>query len=258
MKEPFDKSLVPADLDYLSSSELPTGVALRVPRDLDRYGTFKSSAATLSGAASSRLADVARTEMAGVESPFVRPGWLNQQAIPRLVISARYDGRDAFGASRMLGRLDLAARRAGAMYRQIMIGGGKKKEWPEQIRTYQGGLHLLDTRVGSFEVLTTVWGVLVSVATSSPIAVAGLMALAWDVGQTGKYVAARWRAGALVEQANDRPSFDVSEVTEPWSANQTQKLVPVMNRAIANNQAFEYSLDGRELQVRLTVLPKDD
>lgn len=106
--------------------------------------------------------------------------------------------------------------------------------------------------------LTTVWGVLVSAATSSPVAVAGLMALAWDVGQTGKYVAARWRAGALVGTASDRPSFAVSEVTEPWSANQTQKLVPVMNRAIANNQAFEYSLDGRELQVRLTVLPKDD
>lgn len=258
MKEPFDTSLVPADLDYLSSSELPTGVALRVPHDLDRYGPFKSPPATLSGAASSRLADVARTEMEEIESPFVRPGWLNQQAIPRLVISARYDGRDVFGASRMLARLDLAARRAGAMYRQIMMGDGKKKEWPEPIRTYRGGLHLLDTRVGSFEVLTTVWGVLVSMATSSPVVVAGLMALAWDVGQTGKYLAARWRAGALAEQANDRPSFDASAVAETWSTNQTQKMVPVMNRAIANNQAFEYSLDGRELQVRLTVLPKDN
>jgi len=256
--ESFEKALVPADLDYLSSRELPARVDLRVPRVLDRYGPFRSPAPALSGAASGRLADVARTEMAGVESPFVRPGWLNQQPIPRLVISARYDGRDAFGASRMLGRLDLAARRAGAMYHQIMIRGSKKREWPEPIRTFQGGLHLLDARVGSFEVLTTVWGVLVSVATSSPVAVAGLMALAWDVGQTGKYVAARWRAGAVVEQPNGRPSFDVSDATEPWSANQTQKLVLVMNRAIANNQAFEYSLDGRELQIRLTVLPKGD
>ncbi|MDL9979039.1 hypothetical protein [Microbacterium candidum] len=258
MKKPPDGSLVPADLEYLASSELPAGVALRVPPDHDRYAPDKASPATLSGAASRRLADIARAELPEADSAFVRPDWLNQQAIPRLLVSARYDGRDAFGASRMLARLDLAARRAGAMYRQIMNGDGKKKEWPEPLRTYQGGLHLLDVRLGSVEVLSTVWGALVSVATSSPIAVAGLMSLAWDIGQTGRYVAARWRAGALVHQTDARPSFDASGATEPWSTSQTQNLMPVMNSAIANNQGFEYSLDGRELQVKLTVLPKDD
>jgi hypothetical protein len=83
------------------------------------------------------------------------------------------------------------------------------------------------------------------------------MSLAWDVGQTGKYVAARWRAGALVDHTNGRPSLDAAGGTELWSTNQTKNLVPVMNSAIANNQAFEYSFNGRELHVKLTVLPKD-
>lgn len=258
MQEPNDSSRVPADLEYLASSDLPTGVALRLPRDLDRFDPFEAHPPTLSGAATRRLADVARSEMREAESYFVRPDWLNGQAVPRLIVSARYDGQDAFGASRMMGRLDLAARRAGAMYRQIMNGDGKKREWPEPLRSYQGGLHVLDVRVGSFEVVTTVWGVLVSVATSSPIAVAGLMSLAWDVGRAGRYVAARWRAGAMVGQTSDPPSLDMSTAGEPWSRTQTHALVPVMNDAIANNQGFEFSLDGRDLQVKLTVLPSAD
>jgi hypothetical protein len=257
MQEPTDRSQVPAALEYLSSSDLKTGVTLRLPRDLDRHDPLKAHPPALSGAASRRLTDLARSEIVEAESQFVRPKWLNLQAIPRLIVSARYDGLDAFGASRLMGRLDLAARRAGAMHRHIM-NGDKKKEWPEPLRSYQGGLHILDVRVGSFEVVTTVWGALVSIATSSPIAVAGLMALAWDVGSAGRYVAARWRAGALVGQTSDRPSLDMSPAGEPWSSSQTHALVPVMKDAIANNQGFEFSLDGRDLRVKLTVLRSAD
>lgn len=256
MKGPIDNGRIPADLEYLATSDVPTGVALRTPPETDRYDAFRPRP-SLSGAATRRLAEVALAEMDDVERQVVRPDWLDRQPIPRLVVSARYDGRDAFGASQTLGRLDLAARRAGAMHRHIMNGDGKKREWPAPLRSHQGGLHILDVRVGSFEVVTTVWGVLVSVAMSSPIAVAGLMSLALDVGRSGKYVADRWRAGALLTQLDGRPSFERSDATERWSSGQTQALTPVMKEAIANNQGFEYALQGRELQVKLIVLPKD-
>jgi hypothetical protein len=125
------------------------------------------------------------------------------------------------------------------------------------MRTYQGGLHLLDTRLGSFDVLMTFWGSLVTLATSSPVAVAGLMALALDVGRGSFRLANRWVGATLIASQDDRPSLDAPENATPWGIQHTKALAPTMREAISNDQGFEFFLDESEHTIKLTVPPRE-
>lgn len=163
---------------------------------------------------------------------------------------------DAFGASRLLADLDLAARRAGALHRKILRGDGAGK-WPTPLRTTQGGLRLLDARVGSFDVLLTLWGSLVTIAGSSPVTVAGLMALAWDVGRGSYRLGKKWVAAALTEAMEVPPSLETPPSAQPWGIQHTKSLAPRMSEAIANDQGFEFVLNETEGTIKLTVPPKE-
>jgi hypothetical protein len=163
---------------------------------------------------------------------------------------------DAFGSSRLLADLDLAVRRAGSLYRQLP-SANKLDQWPRAIRTHHGGLRLLDARVGSFDLLMTFWGSLVSLATSSPVAVAGMIALAWDVTRGSARIANRWLGAALTASQDGRPSLDPPEGSEPWGIRQTKVLTPVMTEAIANDQGFEFYMAETDRKVKLVVSPKE-
>lgn len=208
----------------------------------------------LTSAASRRLSGLTRRELAA-EYSVAHPEWLGGLAVPRLIVTAKYEGQDAFGASRLLADLDLAARRAGALHRQL-LRDGQVETWPAPLRTRQGGLHLLGARVGSFDALMTVWGSLVMLASSSPVAVAGMIALAWDVARGSIRIANRWVGAALVASQGP-PSLQAPDDAEPWGIQHTKALAPAMNAAIANDQGFEFFLDGDERKIKLTVPPKE-
>lgn len=254
----MEKSLrlfnVPGELDYLTSerTNLTTG---REPRAIEPWTQRFDSMPSLTPTASNRLRDLARGELQDDKVDVAHPQWLNGQAVPRLIVTAEYTGHDAFGASRLLAELDLAARRAGAMQSYLLRGGVDK--WPAPLRTYQGGLRLLDARVGSFDVVLTVWGSLVTIAGSSPVAVASLIALAWDVGRGTVRLANRWRGAALGRVQRDQPVLEAAEDAEPWGIQHTKALAPLMRNVVANGQGFEFFLDGEERKIKLTVPPKE-
>lgn len=255
----MDKELsvfrVPGELEYLAT-ERPSPSVPRTMVEFDPWSPRASQSTKLTGAASQRLSELARAELRRDQPSVAHPVWLQNRAIPRLIVSLRYNELDAFGASRAMARLDLAARRAGAMHRQLTTGQ-RIKAWPAPLRTYQGGLHLLDARVGSFDVLLTVWGTLVTIAASAPVSVASLIALAWDVGRGTVHVTKRWQGAALATAQRDRPSLDRQESARQWGIPHTKELAPVLAKAIENDQGFEFSLTDGNQSLKITVLPKD-
>lgn len=255
MEKSLSPSHVPGELDYLAS-ERPSTSRGRLFREVSPWLSDYGLTPSLTPTASHRLSSLARAELTRDELSVAHPVWLGGQAIPRLIVTAKYRGLDAFGSSRLLADLDLAARRAGALQQQLLRAGEVEK-WPAPLRTHQGGLRLLDARVGSFDVLMTVWGSLVTIAGSSPVAVAGLIALAWDVGRGTVRLTNRWVAAALVAGRQDQPSLDAPDSALPWGIQHTKALAPVLKDAVANDQGFEFFLDENERKIKLTVPPKE-
>lgn len=255
----MDKSVrlsrVPGELDYLAL-ERPSISSVQSTREVDPWTPSYGMSPSLTPTASQRLRKLVHAELQDDELSVAHPVWLTGQAVPRLIVTAKYTGQDAFGSSRLLADLDLAARRAGALQRQLLRSAEIEK-WPAPLRTYQGGLRLLDARMGSFDVLLTAWGSLVTIAGSSPVAVASLMALAWDVGRGTLRLANRWVGAALPEGQQDQPSLDVPDAAEPWGLQHTKTLAPVMRDVVANGQGFELFLNEKERKIKLTVPPKE-
>lgn len=244
---------VPGELEYLTAKE---SASARLEDSVAESRSFFDVPKGLSGLAAHRLTNLMRAELQQKDLGVAHPAWLQNRAIPRLIITLRYDGQDAFGVARSLQRLDLAARRAGAMQRRLMVSE-VDKAWPQPLRTYQGGLHVLDARVGSVDVLMTVWGALVTIAASAPISVASLMALAWDLGRGAVHATKRWQGAAMARPRRDPMVHDRIEAAQDWGIKHTKVLAPIMLKAIENDQGFEFALkDGRQ-QIKLTVLPKE-
>lgn len=209
----------------------------------------------LSGTAASRLRELARAEEE-LGFSLIRPAWSSGQAIPRLQVLARLERSDAYGASRLLADLDLSARRAGALYR-LLLRDGEAKRWPEPLRTHEGGLRLLNARVGSFEIVMTFWGSLAMIASSSPVAVAGMMSLAWDVGRGSIRLADRWFGAASLGSRGDTPSLEHPEHAQQWGVRHTKALAPVLEAAALNGSGAELVVNEIDRTVKLSVLPRD-
>jgi hypothetical protein len=253
-----DKSLalrrVPTELEYLSIQR-SAAAALSSSSALRSWSDGHGALAPLSAAASGRLAKLVRLEASKADRGVARPDWLGGRAIPRLIVRARYSGSDAFGASRMMARMDLATRRAGSIQRSLILGE-ELKGWPQPLRTHQGGLRLLDAQVGSLDLIMTVWGGLVTVATSAPIAVAGLIALGWEGTRSIAGAVSEWRASPFGHEQDGRPSLDPPVSSMAWGAKHTKELAPVLAQAVANDQGFEFFLADGEHQLKIVVLPK--
>lgn len=244
---------VPGELEYLTKKG---SAAARLNDSKSQQRSLIEVPRNLSGVAADRLTNLIRTELKQADLAVAHPAWLQNRAIPRLVVTLRYGGQDAFGAARALQRLDLAARRAGAMQQRLMLGQ-VDRAWAEPLRTYQGGLHVLDARVGSVDILMTVWGALVTIAGSAPISVASLMALAWDVGREAVHVTKRWQGAVMARPQRDPMVYERVEAAQDWGIKNTKALAPVLAKAIENDQGFEFSLTDGAQQLKLTVLPKE-
>lgn len=242
---------VPSELKYLADERTERRSAPAI-RGSEAWSPRYEELPGLAEVAAKRLTTLIRTESVLREEKVAYPTWLQGQAIPRLVVSLHCEGRDVFGVSRALAKLDLAVRRAGAMYQHLSRGRSLTR-WPEPIRTHRAGLYLLDAGVGSFDALMTVWGVLVTAAASAPVSVASLIALAWDIGRGAIHVTKRWR-GAVLQQEDEHRRF---EPAQSWGIKHTKELVPVLEKVIENDRGFEFSLTDGDLQLKITVLPRE-
>lgn len=255
MNESSESVQVPSGLEYLALERATTPVP-RAAREM-KWPPVTRDTPALNGAASRRLSKLAAQELQASAPTASRPDWSHGRAIPRLIISTRYEGFDAFGASQTLARLDLAARRAATLHRRLMRGD-ESKAWPEPMRTRQGGLRMLDARVGSFDAVMTVWGALVSIAGSTPVSVAGLIALAWDATRGTVHLANRWRGAPLGDIGKRLPSLELDGPGEAWGISHTKALAPVMSEAVASGQGFEFAIADGNQQIKLTVLPREE
>jgi hypothetical protein len=105
--------------------------------------------------------------------------------------------------------------------------------------------------------MMTFWGSLVMVASSSPVAVAGMMPLAWDVGRGSVRLANRWVGAALAAAEPVTPSL-VAPVGggEPWGIQHTKALTPTLEAAAARGTGAEFFLAEAEHKIKLTILPR--
>lgn len=245
---------VPGELEYLVNERQTASPGRGLAKASPLSGKYRA-AQTLTPTALRRISSLAVAKPTQDDVSIAYPAWLDGQPIPRLIVTAEYRGLDAFGSSRLLADLDLAVRRAGTMQKEILRSGGATN-WPEPLRTHLGGLRLLDARVGSFDVLLTVWGSLVAIAGSSPISVAGLIALAWDAWRGTSRMAKRWVGSVLATGQQGQPSLVAPDSAVPWGIQHTKALAPVLRDAIANDQGFEFFLDESDRRIKLTVPPK--
>ena len=235
--------------------EAPAQIAEPLVRRVDEMYVHQGIA-PIGPTARRRLVRAEQSELRYRTPGYVVPTWLDlDEAIPGLIISMRYSGQDLHGIGVRMRELDLAFRRAAATlyeWNSGFSGGG----WAWPLRPERGGLWTLHSRRGSFELVATVYGDLVSIATSSPIALAGLAALAFDAK-----VAAR-RAGSWVGRVfQPKPSGSPPELGEPsdgerWSSDNTKVLERVMLEAIESGAGFEFVSRSAVDEIRLAVPPR--
>ncbi len=249
-------SLVPVTLSQLANETASSqGLA-----PLLLSGERHRLAAELGPTDAQRLAAIARSEAkAGGRPGYLRPRWLDEEtAIPGFVVTIHYRGQDAHGVARSIRSVDLGLRRA-AVIVDAMRRGERIDGWPVAPRPERGGLLLLDSRTGSFEAVATVYGALVSIALSSPIALASAFTLAWDAAAAsrtfGRWVVRKATSARELEPFRDQSSVLVGQ---DWGIRQTKALTPVMKAAAAAGSGLEYEYSAREGTVRLAIYPRSD
>jgi hypothetical protein len=211
---------------------------------------------------SNRLRGLARQEARSRQPRIVTPGWSQETALPGLIIAQRYVGGDAFGIARQTAELDMAVRRAVALMK-LMETGERVTAWPQPIRPRRGGLWLLDARYGSLDLLWTVYGSIVTVATSTPISLASFASLAWLASRSASRMAHRWVVRPLApSELAHRPSagdpVPSASHGDTWEERTTKRMIPVFKLAISEGSGIDYRATGPSGEVRFIVPPRAD
>ena len=174
--------------------------------------------------------------------------------MPGLVISLKYTRQDAHGMAQRTQDLDMAFRRAAATL-ESYYSGERNLGWAYPMRPERGGLWVLDTRRGSYELLATVYGSLVMWATSAPISLASLVSLAWDSAVATSRVG-RWAVGRFHGAPDDGPPQLGSPTGDAeWGLKQTKALTPVMLEAAKAGSGLEFVNNSSTGEVCLTTYP---
>ncbi len=205
----------------------------------------------VSAVASRSLLRLIEAESEGRVESMVLP-WLNDQNVPRFVISGYYAGTDSFGASRLLADIDLTARRVGYLSRQLGRNVGEIEI--DAQRTSETGVRILDVRPGSLDVVFTVWGSLVAVAASTPVSVASLFALAWDLTH-GATSVVKWAIRTDRNSFADRPSATAPANSQLVSDASIAEIVPALEAAVAAGNGVDFHIQDGPRSIRLTVPP---
>lgn len=202
-----------------------------------------------------RMRKILRSESQNPVPRFMQPAWLESEiAVPTLLVSLRYKSQDAHGITQSIREIDLAFRRAAATIEAIRRGG-HRGVWAPAIRPERGGLWALDYRRGSFEMLTTFYGGLVTLATSTPVSLAALTSLAWDSAASARRLGS-WTVGKFTENPDEGPPQSGSPVSDSeWGVKQTKALTPVMSAAAAAGNGLEFVNNSATGEMRLTIYP---
>lgn len=237
-----------APIDSMSALAISTK-----PYLLEPYGLLP-----IGPTARKRLIRLARKEVENLQSGYIVPRWMDvSEPIPRLIVSIRYSRRDVHGVQVRLRDLDIAARRAASTL-ENWLGGESRSEWSYPMRPERGGLWVLDARRGSVEVFATVYGALVTVATSTPVALVALMSLAYDakvaIGRAG-----RWTVRQFQSQASGAPpALGAPADGQTWRIETTKALEPIMKAAIDAGVGFEFVNSSDAGEIRLAVPPRSE
>ncbi len=183
-----------------------------------------------------RLERLVRQEKRSQATRFADPEWSREGAIPGLIVAQRYVRGDAFGASRQMAELDSAIRRAAALIARL-DAGESVDAWPVPIRPQSGGLWLLDASHGSLNILWTVYGSLVAIATSTPVSLAAFASLVCQYTEFASRIAHRWTVRRLAPDelarrpnAADSPPSGIRE--ETWHERTAKRTMPLIRQAI--------------------------
>ena len=265
MDEPGKKLelAVPRRLTRLAQStyaavELDSPPSLRSrPSHVDEYGVGRGMAA-LGKTDNTRIRRILRAEAREPRSRYMQPWWAeSENAIPGLVISLRYERQDAHGIALRTRDLDMAFRRAGATLENY-YQGDSAWGWAYPTRPERGGLLVLETRRGSYELLATVYGALVVWASSTPVALASLMCLAWD-SAVGSTRVGRWAVNKFHGSPDDGPpQLGSPHGHNEWGVKQTKALEPVMLEAAKAGSGLEFVNNAATGEVRLTIYPTSE
>lgn len=252
--------VVPARLQSLAAENpmgpLDVGEPLRARSRTKQFDEERTT--PLGPTARRRISQVARREAAVRDTGYIVPRWLNtEEAIPGFLVSLRYEGRDVHGAQVRLHDLDIAFRRAAATLESMSVRR-LDNGWSYPMRPERGGLWLLDARQGSFEVVATVYGALVAVATSQPIALAALASLALDAkvaaSRLGHWVGQQFGSQTM----GAPPALGSPAEGERWGIENTKALSPVMLAAIEAGVGFEFVNTSSTGEVRIAVPPRNE
>lgn len=199
-----------------------------------------------------RLRRMAREERGRRPAGYVLPTWWGlDEPVPGLLISMRYSRQDLHGITVRTRDLDIAFRRAAATLNDWR-SGNSSEGWAYPMRPERGGLWALDSRRGSYEVFATVYGSLVGIALSNPVALAGLVSLAFDA-KAAVSRAGIWIGHLLQNGAAEPPALGTPADGEAWSAENTKALEPVMLAAIESGAGFEFVNKSASGEIRISI-----
>lgn len=204
-----------------------------------------------------RYLSIAERERFRSEPLIFRSEWTDGRPIPGFVLSAKYSGSDAFGASRMLANLDIAARRAAFMSESNLSLSSydfRRGKLPSE-RTSTAGLYILDADRGSFDVVCTVWGSLAAIATSQPVAVYAMMSLAWDTSTSVSRLASRWRARQISSMPVEIPTISDDD-RSPSGAGSLDSILPVLMSAVDSGSGCEIVSQNNGVDWKVTIPPR--
>ncbi len=243
-----------AQFSHSVAVDLPPALRARPTHPVE--AGFGGGMAPLGPTEKTRIQRILRAEIREPRSRYMQPWWVEpEEAVPGLVISLRYERQDAHGIALRTRDLDMAFRRAGATLENYHRGE-RNTGWAHPTRPERGGLLVLDTRCGSYELLATVYGSLVLWATSAPVSLASLVSLAWD-SAVGATRVGRWAVSKFHGSPNaGPPQLGSSHGDAEWGVKQTKALEPVKPRRRA--AASSHLARRRVVDVRLTIYPNSE
>ena len=183
--------------------------------------------------------------------------WLQGMA-PALVVTQRLRAGDGHSVGMATRSLDSAFRRACALA-EAARRGESPKEWLAPIRPERGGLQLACSREGSFESAWTFYGELVSFASSTPVSLASLAALALDTFAFSRWMRQKWVVRAVSTPAPlEPPRADGREGESElgiWSPEQTKGVINELGELARSGIGVEFHQITRFHDTRIVLYP---
>jgi hypothetical protein len=173
-------------------------------------------------------------------------------SVSGLLVAARFEGGGHAIGARLVAVERAVRRAAEALY--IIRNNAPLDAWPRPMHPRDGGLEPAYAAAGSMNVILQAYGYLATLASSQPVALAGLVSTTIDAFQLG-VAGARWTLRRLGDDELIQPPLpSLSGDGERWEERTTKSLQPVLLEAIQQGRGLDFSCGD----LRLVVLPASD